>query len=116
MKYLTQLEELAMFVLSIYAFTFLHYQWWWFLVLILLPDIGMIGYIINNKIGAYTYNLMHHKAIAIIIYTVGLSTKNEFIQLVGIILFAHASMDRVFGYGLKYEKGFKFTHLGTIGK
>ncbi|HZJ19645.1 MAG TPA: DUF4260 family protein [Pricia sp.] len=24
-------------------------------------------------------------------------------------------MDRIFGYGLKYNKGFKFTHLGEIG-
>ena len=34
----------------------------------------------------------------------------------GIILFGHSSMDRFFGYGLKYENGFKFTHLGEIGK
>jgi hypothetical protein len=25
-------------------------------------------------------------------------------------------MDRMMGYGLKYNEGFKFTHLGTIGK
>lgn len=29
--------------------------------------------------------------------------------------FPHAAMDRIFGYGLKYEKGFKYTHLGEIG-
>lgn len=116
MKRLIQLEELAMFILSIYTFSFLYYEWWWFLILILLPDIGIIGYIINNKIGAYTYNIMHHKAIALIIYVLGLITKNELAQLIGIILFAHASMDRIFGYGFKYEKGFKFTHLGKIGK
>jgi len=36
-------------------------------------------------------------------------------QLIGIILFSHASMDRIMGYGLKYDKGFKYTHLGEIG-
>ncbi len=36
-------------------------------------------------------------------------------QAAGVILFAHTAMDRMLGYGLKYEKGFIFTHLGTIG-
>jgi hypothetical protein len=37
-------------------------------------------------------------------------------ELAGVILFSHSSMDRMFGYGLKYTKGFAYTHLGTIGK
>nr|WP_227009131.1 DUF4260 family protein [Christiangramia fulva] len=36
--------------------------------------------------------------------------------MAGIILFARSSFDRMPGYGLKYEKGYKFTHLGEIGK
>ena len=36
--------------------------------------------------------------------------------LLGIILFGHASMDRVFGYGLKFGDNFHHTHLGWIGK
>ncbi len=31
-------------------------------------------------------------------------------------LFAHSSMDRMLGYGLKYEDSFGNTHLGMIGK
>jgi hypothetical protein len=38
------------------------------------------------------------------------------LQLAGIILFTHSSMDRVFGYGLKYPDSFNNTHLGPIGK
>jgi hypothetical protein len=37
-------------------------------------------------------------------------------QLAGVVLFAHIAMDRALGYGLKYEKGFRYTHLGKIGK
>jgi hypothetical protein len=36
-------------------------------------------------------------------------------QLIGVIMFSHAAFDRLLGYGLKYEEGFKFTHLGAIG-
>ncbi|MBS1915225.1 MAG: DUF4260 domain-containing protein [Bacteroidetes bacterium] len=116
MQTIIKLEEAGMFLLSIYLFAQLHFAWWWFPALILLPDISMIGYAINNKVGAFCYNIAHHKAIAIAVYIAGLCFKNETIQLIGLILFGHSSMDRMMGYGLKYEEGFKFTHLGTIGK
>lgn len=116
MKNLIRWEETAMFALSILLFAELPFAWWWFLALILAPDLGMIGYAFGDKIGAYAYNLFHHKGIAILIYAVGWWLANDFLLLSGIILFGHASMDRIFGYGLKYEKGFKFTHLGEIGK
>ena len=32
------------------------------------------------------------------------------------IWLAHIGLDRALGYGLKYSKGFAFTHLGTIGR
>jgi hypothetical protein len=116
MNTIIKLEEAAMFLLSIYLFAQLHFAWWWFPVLILLPYISMIGYVVNNKVGAFCYNLVHHKAVAIAVYVAGLYFKNETVQLIGLILFGHSSMDRMMGYGLKYEQGFKFTHLGEIGK
>ena len=45
----------------------------------------------------------------------GLFLELQYVELVGIVLFAHAAFDRIVGYGLKYERGFKFTHLGEIG-
>jgi hypothetical protein len=116
MKTTLQLEELGLFLFGIFLFNQLPFAWWWFLVLILAPDLSMIGYVFGNKIGAFSYNLFHHRGVAIFIYLLGLHYGNDWVQLVGIILFAHASMDRMFGYGLKYETGFKFTHLGEIGK
>ncbi|WP_378179061.1 DUF4260 domain-containing protein [Aquimarina sp. SS2-1] len=116
MKATLQLEELAMLGLGIYLFSLLSFSWWLFLVLFLVPDVGMLGYLVNKKIGALTYNIFHHKGLAFFLYCVGIYASNEHIQLCGIILFSHAAFDRILGYGLKYEKGFKFTHLGEIGK
>lgn len=116
MKNLLRLEELAMFILGVFMFGLLGYQWWLFPVLLLTPDIGMLGYLINNKLGAGLYNLFHHKGIAILLYFFGMYFSMPIVQLAGVILFSHSAMDRIFGYGLKYEKGFKFTHLGEIGK
>lgn len=105
-----------LFLFGIVLFTQLPFQWWWFIVLILLPDIGMLGYLINERIGAIIYNAFHHRGLAILIYLFGQFKGIPIIQLIGIILFAHIAMDRIFGYGLKYFKGFKYTHLGEIGK
>lgn len=116
MKTIIKIEELGLFLFGIYLFSQLHYAWWWFLVLILTPDFSMMGYLLNNKFGAWSYNIFHHRAIAIFIYFLGIYLINSSVQLAGIILFAHASMDRIFGYGLKYESGFKFTHLGEISQ
>lgn len=116
MKTVIKLEELGLFIFGIYLFSLLNYQWWWFPALILAPDLSMFGYIINTKIGAFSYNLLHHKGVAVLVYILGCYLRIEIVQLMGIILFSHAAMDRIFGYGLKYETGFKYTHLGEIGK
>lgn len=115
MKTSLKLEELTMLLLGIYLFSLLNLSWWWFIGLFFAPDIGMLGYVANNKIGAMSYNIFHHKFIAIAIYFLGIFLTSEVIQMVGIILFSHSSFDRMLGYGLKLEKGFKFTHLGEIG-
>lgn len=110
-----KIEELVQFLFGIYLYGLLPYEWWWFLVLILSPDIGMLGYLFGNKTGAFCYNIFHHKGVALAMYLLGIYLASPLIQLVGVILFCHSAMDRVLGYGLKYEKGFKFTHLGEIG-
>ncbi len=115
MKSILKLEELGMFILGIFLFSELSYAWWWFLVLILAPDIGMLGYLLNPKVGARVYNFFHHKGLAIFIYLFGFYFEIEVLKLIGIILFTHAAMDRVAGYGLKYEDAFVNTHLGPIG-
>ena len=114
MKSVLKLEELLQFALGIYLFSTLSYTWWWFLVLILLPDIGMLGYLINTKTRALTYNVFHHKGLAILIFLAGIYFEIEVMQLIGTILFSHAALDRVFGYGLKYADNFKNTHLGHL--
>ncbi|MFL9845499.1 DUF4260 domain-containing protein [Flavobacterium rhizosphaerae] len=115
MKTLLQLEEAAMLILGIYLFSLLPFAWCWFLVLILAPDLSMVGYLAGNKTGAWAYNFAHHKGVAVAVYLAGIYLALPWVQLAGVMLFSHSCMDRLFGYGLKYEKGFKFTHLGEIG-
>lgn len=105
-----------MFIVGYYLFTLLPFSWWWFFVFLLAPDIGMLGYIFGNKAGAISYNILHHKGLAIVIYLLGAYFSIPLCEGIGIILFSHSSLDRALGYGLKYEKGFKYTHLGELGE
>ena len=116
MKNIIKLEEMAMFGLSIYALSLFQVEWWWYLIVLFGPDISMFGYFAGNKVGAASYNLVHHKGIAVSLFLFGVLMPNEWLQVIGLVLFGHSSMDRTFGYGLKTEEGFKYTHLGIIGK
>ncbi len=116
MDTLLKLEEVGQFLLSIILFTQLDYAWWVFPACLLLPDISMLGYAVNPRVGAVAYNIFHHKLPALLVLAVGFFFQIPVLSLAGIILFGHSAMDRIFGYGLKYGDDFKHTHLGWIGR
>ncbi len=113
-KMMLHIEGLAVFVLSIYLYSYNGYSWWMFLILLFAPDISMIGYMFNNNVGAKCYNIFHTYSVSILIVIVGLLLKNQFVLAVGLIWSAHIGMDRALGYGLKYSTNFKDTHLNRV--
>ncbi|MCF8465311.1 MAG: DUF4260 domain-containing protein [Flavobacteriales bacterium] len=115
MKNLLKSEELIQFGACASILYYHNVSWWAYLLLFIGPDVGMVGYIINPRIGAYTYNLLHHKGIAVATGLAGFFTGSTLVFLSGVVLLGHSSMDRVFGFGLKHSDNFKNTHLGTIG-
>ena len=116
MKTILRLEELAFFLLSVYLFSLLPFPWWVFPALWLVPDLSMLGYLAGPRVGAVSYNFVHHRGLALLYYVLGVSLGLPTLALAGDILFAHSSLDRVFGYGLKLPQGFASTHLGKIGR
>ena len=115
MKNLLRLEEFLLFALALFLFSQLDYGWGWYALLFLAPDLSMIGYLANTRVGAWTYNLVHHKGVAVVIYVLGYLLTVPWLMFAGTILLSHSSLDRVFGYGLKYPDAFQNTHLGRIG-
>jgi hypothetical protein len=104
MKTLIKLEELAFVALAFYLFLALDYAWWWFPLLFFVPDISMISYLINPKIGATTYNFIHHKALAVLLYLLGGFVQLPSLQLAGLVMFGHSSLDRALGFELQQMK------------
>lgn len=115
MKYIVKLEWLTLFLLGSYVFID-ETSILWFLLLLLSPDLSMVGYLVNNRIGAYLYNFVHHIGLAVLYVFIGHQLEIELLFLAGVLLFTHSALDRMSGYGLKLEKGFQYTHLGKIGK
>jgi hypothetical protein len=127
MKTLLKLEEITQFLACLLLLVMNGVPWWAYLLLVLGPDIGMLGYLVNTRVGAVTYNLLHHKGIALMVAAIALGSDfmtlalatpdvSQVLLLTAIILYGHSSLDRIFGYGLKFGDHFQHTHLGWIGK
>jgi Domain of unknown function (DUF4260) len=116
MKSSLKFEEAAMAIAAIYLLSKynLNLPLWIWGILFFAPDIGMLGYLVNTKIGAVMYNLFHHKAIAMAVAGIGYYYDINAVTAIGILLFAHASFHRIWGYGLKYPDNFKHTHLSSL--
>lgn len=101
---------------GLWAWIALGAAWPLFLVLLLVPDISMVGYVKGIHAGAISYNIVHNWAIGGLVLGLGTALAIPALVFAGIILIAHVGMDRLFGYGLKYPTSFQDTHLGRIGR
>ena len=113
-KIILHMEGLMVLLLSVSIYWLNEYSWGLFFILLLAPDISMIGYLVNKKVGAKCYNLFHTYSLPIMTVLIGVFLSNYLIVAIGLIWSAHIGMDRALGYGLKYETDFKDTHLNRV--
>ena len=115
-KAMLHLEGLAVLAASVWLYFFeLEASWIAFAVLLLAPDLSMIGFVRGTRIGAITYNAVHNYALVIAVTVAGVAAGSEAVAALGLILAAHIGMDRMSGYGLKYATHFKDTHMQRVG-
>ncbi|MFF2793662.1 DUF4260 domain-containing protein [Lysinibacillus xylanilyticus] len=107
-------EYLIAFLVSIFFYWHFDFSLLYFVLFLLLPDISMLGYIVNTKVGALFYNIGHSLVMPAILLILGFVTVSTLLLMVSIIWLAHIFLDRALGYGLKYEEAFKKTHLQQI--
>jgi hypothetical protein len=115
-KVILRIEGLVLLAASIALFSVQGQQWWLYPALLLVPDIFMIGYLRNTKLGAVIYNIGHSYPAAALVTGLGFLISSPITIAIGAIWFGHIGWDRMFGYGLKYATSFQHTHLGKIGK
>jgi len=111
---LLHIEEAAALLITIFAYQHLQYSWLLFALLFLTPDLFMLGYLLNVRIGAAIYNLAHTLTLPLALLLASYIQHWRLAPAIALIWIAHIAFDRLLGYGLKYPTHFKDTHLQHI--
>src|SRR5262249_14219011 len=113
-RFLLQTEGALVFLAAILAYRYIHASWLLFFVLLLAPDLFILGYLVNGRIGAAVYNLVHTYAGPLLAFALSFYTNKPFLIPFILIWATHIGMDRMLGFGLKYPAGFKDTHFQRV--
>jgi hypothetical protein len=111
-----RLEGLVVLGAAVLAYARLDGNWLAFALLFLIPDLSMLGYLVNRSVGALTYNVGHSYLSPAVLALLGFTAGAPLLYGLAVIWVAHIGFDRLLGYGLKYPTGFGATHLGFKGK
>jgi hypothetical protein len=113
-SFLLHLEGGTILLVSILLYRHSLASWYLFSLLFLAPDLFMLGYLANSRVGAALYNLAHTLLAPGVLLAIGfIIGKPRLLPLV-LIWTAHIGFDRLLGYGLKYPTRFKDTHLQHV--
>ncbi len=80
------------------------------------PDLSILAYVAGPRAGALAYNAVHVYGFGLMVLAIGVLTNLFYVEDLGFLWLAHAGFDRMLGYGLKLDSGFRDTHLGRIGR
>lgn len=89
-------------------------SWILFVVLVLAPDLSMLGYLLGVRFGSAIYNLIHALVAPLLLIALSIFYKQFWLLPYGLIWTAHIGVDRLLGFGLKYPTGFHDTHFQRL--
>ena len=113
---LLRIEGATLVAGSLIAYSTTDQAWWLVPLTLLLPDLTMIGYLGSTRLGSYLYNLGHSTPMPAAIVAIGWWQDKSLVVALGLVWLAHIGLDRLIGYGLKYDDHFQHTHLGRLGR
>ena len=111
-----RVESAALAVVAAVAFVDLGFDWWWLLALFLVFDLSMVGYASSPRLGAWTYNAVHSYVAPALLGVVAVVDGARWTAFLALLWAFHIAVDRLLGYGLKFQDRFTHTHLGEIGR
>lgn len=109
-------ESVALAAVTAVAFVDLGFAWWWLLALFLVFDLSMVGYVRSPQLGAWTYNAVHSYLAPAALGVVAIVQGSRWAAFLALLWAFHIAVDRLLGYGLKFQDRFTHTHLGEIGQ
>src|ERR1051325_4750013 len=113
---LLRVEGLAVLIASVLGYRALGASWLQFALLLLVPDIALVGYAGGPRMGAILYNGLHTYAGPALLAGLAFVASAPVVWPSCLIWVANIGMDRGPGLGLKYPSAFQATHLGHVGR
>jgi len=114
-RVLLRLEGLAVLTGAVVAYHAIGASWTLFALLLLLPDLSLIGYVAGARAGAAAYNAVHTYVSPAGVAALAYLEVAPLAWPICLIWLAHIGMDRALGFGLKFPSAFQDTHLGCLG-
>ncbi len=111
---LLRIEGLTAFLGALALYANQGGSWLLFVLLLFAPDLSMVGYLANPRIGGIVYNAVHVYSAPAVLTALSLASQWPLGLQIALIWFAHIGMDRTLGFGLKYPTAFKDTHFQRI--
>jgi len=113
---LLRIEGATMFTAAVLGYRATSGSWGTFLLLLVVADLGLIGYAMGPRTGAHVYNALHTCIGPALL--AGLAYAGVFPRVWSwcVIWLAHIGMDRAVGFGLKFTTAASNTHLGFGGE
>lgn len=111
---LLHIEGACIFALTLWFYQSGGYKWWIFAVLFLTPDLAMLGYLKDVKLGTICYNAVHTLSVPVVVLLIGLVGVAPRCIPYALIWISHIALDRMLGFGLKYPTAFKDTHFQRV--
>jgi multisubunit Na+/H+ antiporter MnhB subunit len=111
---LLHLESLALTAAALIVYYDQGWGWGTFFLLLFAPDVSFFAFAMNQKVGARVYNVMHWAALPLALAGLGYLVDSGTLAQIATIWFTHIFLDRILGYGFKYDTGFKDTHMQRI--
>ncbi|MBV1933876.1 MAG: DUF4260 domain-containing protein [Parvibaculaceae bacterium] len=113
-KWILRTEGLVVLGAACIFYARAEYSWTLFALIFLVPDLLMLGYLVNKQLGSITYNFSHNYILPAALLFYGQNISSETLTACSLIWIAHVGFDRLLGYGLKYKTAFKHTHLSSL--
>ena len=111
---LLRLEGAALLFCALFFYHSQRFSWILFIALFLWPDILMVGYLLNPKLGSRLYNLVHTDVLPAALAAWSFALHRTSPLAFALIWLGHIGLDRALGFGLKYPTVFKDTHLQRV--
>jgi len=111
---LLRIEGGCVLALSALYYQEIHASWILFVVLLLVPDLAILGYLCGVRIGTISYNIVHTLIGPLLLIGYAALERSFWLLPYGLIWTAHIALDRMLGYGLKYPTRFNDTHLQWV--